>query len=74
MESPGVETVGDLHAPAGEMKRARARLLEALKKRCERPESPELSVAEARTATGLGTRLADALLAEMETIRTATPG
>ena len=35
-----------------------------MKKRAEeRPESPELSVAEARTATGLDARLADALLA-----------
>jgi hypothetical protein len=31
----------------------------------ERPESPRLSVAEARTATGLDARLADALLAAL---------
>ena len=65
-DSPEVVQLGDLYAPAGEIEQARARLLEALKERLEdRPESPELSVAEARTATGLGTRLADALLAEM---------
>jgi selenocysteine-specific elongation factor len=45
---------------------ARERLLEALEKRSqEQPESPELSVAEARTATGFDLRLADALLAHM---------
>ncbi len=65
-DNPEVAKVGNLYAPAGEIRAARRRLLEALKKRAEeRPESPELSVAEARTATGLDVRLADALLGEM---------
>jgi selenocysteine-specific elongation factor len=65
--SASVETVGELHAAAGEVAAARDRLLEALERRAaERPESPELTVAEARTATGLSVPLADALLAEME--------
>jgi selenocysteine-specific elongation factor len=65
--SAGVETVGEIHAVAGEVAAARERLLEALERRAaERPESPELTVAEARTATGLSIPLADALLAEME--------
>ena len=66
--SAGVETVGEIHATAGEVATARKRLLKALERRAaERPESPELTVAEARTATALSTPLADALLAEMET-------
>jgi selenocysteine-specific elongation factor len=65
--SSGVETIGEIHAAAGEVAAARERLLEALERRAaERPESPELTVAEARTATGLSTPFADALLAEME--------
>jgi selenocysteine-specific elongation factor len=66
--SPEVETVGeDLHALLDGIVAARERLLEALERRAaERPESPELTVAEARTATGLSTRLADALLAGSE--------
>jgi selenocysteine-specific elongation factor len=65
--SEGVETVGEIHAAAGEVAAARERLLEALERRAaERPQSPELTVAEARTATGLSTPLADALLVEME--------
>ena len=66
--SPEAETVGeDLHALVDEVAAARARLLEALKRRsAERPESPELTVAEARTATGLSSRLADALLTDPE--------
>jgi selenocysteine-specific elongation factor len=65
--SASVETVGELHAAAGEVAAARDRLLEALERRAaERPESPELTVAEARTATGLSVPLADALLAEIE--------
>jgi selenocysteine-specific elongation factor len=64
--APKVARLGDLYAPAGEVEAARTRLLEALEKRAEdRPESPELSVAEARTATGLEARLADALLAAL---------
>ncbi|CAN5137319.1 selenocysteine-specific translation elongation factor [soil metagenome] len=65
-DNPEVAKVGNLYAPANEVKAARKRLLKALKKRAaERPESPELSVAEARTAAGLDVRLADVLLGEM---------
>jgi selenocysteine-specific elongation factor len=64
--SPQVARLGDLYALAEEVEAARTRLLEALKKRAEdRPESPELGVAEARTATGLEARMADALIAKM---------
>ena len=65
--SPEVETVGEeLHAPVAEIAAARESLLGALKRRAaERPESPELTVAEARTSTGLSARLADALLADL---------
>jgi selenocysteine-specific elongation factor len=64
--NPQVAQFGELYALSEEVEAARGRLLEALKKRSEdRPESPELSVAEARTATGLDARLADALLTEM---------
>jgi selenocysteine-specific elongation factor len=64
--SPQVARLGDLYALAEEVGAARTRLLEALKKRAEdRPESPELGVAEARTATGLEARLADALITKM---------
>ncbi|WP_166395935.1 selenocysteine-specific translation elongation factor [Rubrobacter marinus] len=65
-DDPEIARLGELYAPAGEIKDARKRLMKALKKRAgERPESPELSVAEARTATGLDARLADALLSEL---------
>jgi selenocysteine-specific elongation factor len=65
--SASVETVGELHAAAGGIAAARDRLLEALERRAaEHPESPELTVAEARTATDLSPPLADALLAQME--------
>jgi selenocysteine-specific elongation factor len=61
---PEVARLGDLYAPAGGVQAARKRLFEALKERTrERPESPELTVAEARSATRLDVRLADALLA-----------
>ena len=64
--APEIAQLDDIYTFAGEVEAARARLLEALKRRAEeRPESPELSVAEARTATGLEARPADALLAEM---------
>ena len=64
--SPQVAQLGDLYVLSGEVEAARSRLLEALKERAEdRPESPELSVAEARTAAGLDDRLADALLAAL---------
>jgi selenocysteine-specific elongation factor len=65
--SAGVETVGKIHATTGEITAAREQLLQALQRRAaERPESPELTVAEARAAMGFSTQLADALLAEME--------
>jgi selenocysteine-specific elongation factor len=65
--SAGVETMGEIHATTSEIAAARERLLESLKRRAaDRPESPELTVAEARAATGLSPSLADALLAEME--------
>jgi len=71
--SAGVETVGEIHTAAGEVAAARERLLQALQRRAaERPESPELTIAEARTATGLSLPLADALLAEMEVTVTDT--
>lgn len=75
--SPEVEEVGDLVAPVETVARARERLLDALRRRAEkRPESPALTVAEARTATGLGPRLADALLADLaiEAVRVTEDG
>jgi selenocysteine-specific elongation factor len=65
--SAGVETIGEIHAATSDIAAARERLLEALEHRAaERPESPELTIAEARTAMDLSTPLSDALLAEME--------
>ena len=62
----GVRRLGDLYAPAEEIRAAMDRLLAALRSRADgRPEAPEISVAEARSATGLGATLADALLDEM---------
>jgi selenocysteine-specific elongation factor len=64
-DDAGIETIGGIHAPAGEVATARECLLEALERRAaEHPENPELTVAESRTATGLSSRLADALLAD----------
>ena len=64
--NPEVARLGELYALAGELEAARARLLQALKERTEdRPESPELSMAEARTATGPDARLADALISAL---------
>ena len=60
---PEVAKLGDLYASAEAVGTAKDRLLEALRSRAkERPEAPELSVAEARSATGLRAPLADALL------------
>ena len=65
-KDPGITSLGGLYAPAEEVEAARGRLIQALKTRSEeRPESPELTVAGARAATGLDARLADALLARM---------
>jgi selenocysteine-specific elongation factor len=64
--NPDIAGLGRLYALTSETEAARERLLEALEKRSRKqPESPELSVAEARTATGFDLRLADALLAHM---------
>ena len=63
---PEVARVGDLYATVESVQAARDRLLAALRSRADgRPEAPEISVAEARSATGLQTPLADALLAEL---------
>jgi len=65
--SAGVETIGEIHAATSDIAAARERLLESLERRAtKRPESPELTIAEARTAMDLSTPLSDALLAEME--------
>ncbi len=64
---PEVVEIGGLYALGEEVEAARERLLKTLRRRAdERPENPEVSVAEARAATGLGGRLADALLGAME--------
>jgi selenocysteine-specific elongation factor len=63
---PDVARIGDLYAPSEEVRAAKEKLLRALKRRAaQRPESQELSVAEARVATGLAIRLADALLDDL---------
>ena len=63
---PDVRRVGDLYAPAGEIQAAKDRLLAALSSRADAsPGAPEISVAGARSATGLRTPLADALLGEL---------
>jgi selenocysteine-specific elongation factor len=72
-----VETIGNIHAAAGEVAAAKERLLTALERRAaKRPENPELTVAEARTATGLSTPLADAMLADVtfEAVRVTDTG
>jgi selenocysteine-specific elongation factor len=72
---PCLETVGNLHAPAEEVAAARDGLLEALGRHAAaHPESPQLTVAVARTATGLSIRLADALLESTEGIRSTDTG
>ena len=71
----GVETLGRLHALSEEVAAARDRLLEVLGRHAaEHPESPQLTVAAARTATGLSTRLADALLESTQEIRSTDTG
>ena len=53
----GIETVGGIHATADEVAAARDHLLQALDRRsAERPETPELTVAEARTVFELEKR------------------
>jgi selenocysteine-specific elongation factor len=71
----GLETLGQFHAPAEEVAAARNRLLASLERHAaSHPESPQLTVAAARTATGLSTRLADALLENTEEIRLTDSG
>jgi selenocysteine-specific elongation factor len=74
----GIVDLGGVYAPAREIEAARERLRQALVRRAEeRPESPELTVAEARNATGLGARLTDAVLraaAESGEIATSDAG
>ena len=63
---PEVAQIGSLYVLREEVEPAKDRLLGALKRREEeRPESPELTIAEIRTALGLEARLADAFLAEL---------
>jgi selenocysteine-specific elongation factor len=65
-KAPEVAKLGDLFAIREEIEAARGRLIETLRKRSgEKPESPELAIAGARTALNLAPRLADALLAAM---------
>ncbi|WP_119068585.1 selenocysteine-specific translation elongation factor [Rubrobacter indicoceani] len=62
-----ITTIGEVFAEKAVVKRARKRLLGALEDRAKSsPENPELSVAGARVASGVGARLADALLAELD--------
>jgi selenocysteine-specific elongation factor len=66
--NPEVAAVGDLYALGAEVSAAQERLLAALRQRArERPENTYLSVAAARTATGLVPRVADALIDDMST-------
>ena len=72
---PEVVELGGVYAPGDEVSTSRKRLVKALKNRVrERPESPELTVAEARTATGLAPRLADALLGSLDGRELRTTG
>ena len=65
-EAPEISKVGDIYASAEAVNAAKDRLLEALRSRAgERPESPEISVAEARSAMELKSPLADALLEDL---------
>ncbi|MGI8912081.1 MAG: selenocysteine-specific translation elongation factor [Rubrobacteraceae bacterium] len=76
-DAPETTKLGELYVLSEEIEAAKGRLLEALRKRGEeRPETPELTVAGARAATGLAPRLADALLDAMdgEAIRVADSG
>lgn len=65
-ELPEIVRIGELYAPASEIKASRARLMKALKNRSrEQPEAPELTIAEARTVTVLEPALADALISQL---------
>ena len=64
-KTPGVSVAADYFILSEELEAAKGRLLAALeRKEKERPERPELTIAEARTALGLEMKLADALLQE----------
>ncbi len=64
--APEVRLVGEFYALDEEIETGKERLLVALRRRAEEsPESPHLSVAAARVATGLSEGLADALLHEL---------
>jgi selenocysteine-specific elongation factor len=70
-----LETVGAFYAPVEEVAAARDKLLQSLERHAAaHPESPRLSVAAARTATGLSTRFADALLEHTEGISLTDDG
>lgn len=63
---PAVTRIAGFYALDEEILAAKEKLIKSLHQRAkEYPESPELTVAEARTATGLSSELADALLGEM---------
>jgi len=63
---PEASRVGEIYTLTETVVAAKERLLDAIGQRAEqRPESPGLSVAEARVATGLAAPLADALLEEL---------
>ena len=73
--APEIAEIGEVFALRGEIEAARERLVQALRKRVEeRPESPALSVAEARTATGLSPGLAEALLDSTDGLRVTGSG
>lgn len=66
-KAPEIVKVGDLYALPSAVHEAREHLLASLRERTEQhPESPEITVAEARNATGLDTRLAEVVLEEMD--------
>ena len=70
-----LETVGKFYAPAEAVAAARDKLLQSLERHAaSHPESPRLTVAAARTATGLSTRLADALLEHTEEVSLTAGG
>ena len=59
--------LGEFYVLSEGIEAAKNRLLEALRKRGkQRPETPELTIAEARAAAKLSSRLADALLGAMD--------
>ncbi len=75
--NPQIKSLGTLYALASKVASASDRLLKELKRRVrDQPENPALSVAEARTTTGLSIRLADALLEALsvEKIRVSEDG